>query len=78
MRKLKDIRSIDDLKEFILLNKETIKKAALPVTVAAALLFFWAFGGEKKKRSKRANLRPRRRSRQRVQKKIKEETCMLI
>lgn len=52
MRKLKDIRSIDDLKEFILLNKETIKKAALPVTVAAALLFFWAFGGEKKEEIK--------------------------
>ena len=52
MRKLKDIRSIDDLKEFILLNKETIKKAALPVTVAAVLLFFWAFGGEKKEEIK--------------------------
>ena len=43
MGKLKDIRSIDDLKEFILLNKETIKKAALPVTVAAALLILLGF-----------------------------------
>ena len=40
------------MKEFILLNKETIKKAALPITVAAALLFFWAFGGEKKEEIK--------------------------
>lgn len=45
MKQLKDIRSFDDLKEFVILNKETIKKAALPVTVAAALLFFWVFGG---------------------------------
>ena len=63
MGKLKDIRSIDDLKEFILLNKETIKKAALPVTVAAALYSFGLLEVRKKKRSKRANRRPRRRSR---------------
>ena len=55
MRNLKDIRSIDDLKEFILLNKEIIKKAALPVTVAAALLFLWAFGGENKTEIKEEN-----------------------
>lgn len=45
MNKLKQIKSIDDLKEILLLNKELIKKAALPVTVVAALLLFWAFGG---------------------------------
>lgn len=55
MGNLKDIRSIDDLKEFILLNKEIIKKAALPVTVAAALLFLWAFGGETKTEIKEKN-----------------------
>lgn len=46
MNKLKDIRSFDDAKEFLILNKELIKKAALPITVAAALLFFWSFGGD--------------------------------
>lgn len=55
MGNLKDIRSIDDLKEFILLNKEIIKKAALPVTVAAALLFLWTFGGESKTEIKEEN-----------------------
>ncbi len=48
MNKLKDIRSFDELKELIIQNKEFIKKAALPVTVAAALLFFWMFGGDSK------------------------------
>ena len=41
MNKLKDIKDFEDLKELIILHKETIKKAALPVVVVAALLFFW-------------------------------------
>lgn len=45
MDKIRQIKSIDDLKEFLLSNKEFLKKAALPVTVVVALLFFWAFGG---------------------------------
>ena len=40
MNKLKDIRSFADLKEFAILNKEFIKKAALPLVVVAALIFF--------------------------------------
>ena len=41
MNKLKDIKDFEDLKELLILHKETIKKAALPVVVVAALLFFW-------------------------------------
>ena len=47
MNKFLEIRSIEDLREYIFLNKESIKRAALPVTVAVALLFFWGFGGSK-------------------------------
>lgn len=41
MNRLKGINNIADFKELLLLHKESIKKAALPVTVVAALLFFW-------------------------------------
>lgn len=44
MNKLKQIRYVEELKSFIYLHKDTLKKAALPVTVAAAVLFFWVFG----------------------------------
>ncbi len=44
MDKLKEIRSLEDLKDFVLLNKDSIKKAALPITVAVALLIFWLSG----------------------------------
>lgn len=44
MNKLKEIKSVEELKEFIFLHKDLIKKAALPVTVAAAVLFFWIWG----------------------------------
>ena len=44
MNRIKDIKSVADFKELVLLHKESIKKAALPVTVAAALLFFWIGG----------------------------------
>lgn len=46
MNNFLEIRTLDDLKEFIFLNKESIKRAALPVTVAVALLFFWIAGGD--------------------------------
>lgn len=46
MNKLKDIRSFADLKEFAILNKEFIKKAALPLVVVAALIFFRIYGAE--------------------------------
>lgn len=45
MNSIFDIRNLDDLREFIFLNKESIKRAALPVTVAVALLFFWISQG---------------------------------
>ena len=45
MDRLKNIKSIADFKELLILNKESIKKAALPITVVAALLFFWIGGG---------------------------------
>lgn len=41
MNNFLEIRNLDDLKEYIFLHKESIKRAALPVTVAVALLFFW-------------------------------------
>lgn len=41
MNRLKDIKNIEDLKELLFLHKESIKKAALPIVVVAALLFFW-------------------------------------
>ncbi len=47
MDKLKGIRSIEDLKEFIYLYKDIIKKAALPITVVAAVLIFWIVGFNK-------------------------------
>ena len=40
MNKLKEIRSFEELKDLITQNKDKIKKAALPITVMAALLFF--------------------------------------
>lgn len=45
MNNIKDIRTLDELKEFAVQNRDIIKKAALPITVVAALLFFWLFGG---------------------------------
>lgn len=48
MNNLKNIKNFDDLKELVLSNKELIKKAALPLTVVAALLFFWITGGDSK------------------------------
>ncbi len=48
MNKLKNIKSLEELKEIILSNKEFIKKAALPLTVVAALLFLWITGGDGK------------------------------
>ena len=42
------IKNIANFKELLLLHKESIKKAALPVTVAAALLFFWISGNNGK------------------------------
>jgi competence protein ComEA len=42
--KLKGIRSIEDLKEFIYLYKDVIKKVAMPVIVVAAVLIFWIVG----------------------------------
>lgn len=44
MNRLREIKSIAELKELIILHKESIKKAALPLTVVAALLFFWVTG----------------------------------
>lgn len=44
MNKLKDIRSFEELKEFAYLHRDIIKKAALPVMVTAAVLFFWILG----------------------------------
>jgi len=44
LNKLKEIKSVEELKEFIFLHKDLIKKAALPVTVATAVLFFWIWG----------------------------------
>lgn len=49
MDRLKNIKSVADFKELIILNKESIKKAALPITVVAALLFFWISGGSDSK-----------------------------
>ena len=46
MNRIREIKSFAELKEFLILNKDLIKKAALPVVVAAALLVFWVFGGE--------------------------------
>ena len=46
MNKLKEINSLGDLKEFVYLHKEQLRKAALPVTVAAAVLFFWVWGSK--------------------------------
>ena len=43
MNKLKDMRTVEDVKEFIYLHKDLIKKAALPFTVVAAVLIFWIF-----------------------------------
>ncbi len=48
MNKLKNIKSLEELKEIILSNKEFIKKAALPLMVVAALLFLWITGGDGK------------------------------
>ena len=48
MNNLKNIKNFDDLKELVLSNKELIKKVALPLTVVAALLFFWITGGDSK------------------------------
>ncbi len=48
MNKLKNIKSLEELKEIIISNKEFIKKAALPLTVVAALLFLWITGGDGK------------------------------
>ena len=45
MNKLKEIRSFEELKDLITQNKDKIKKAALPITVMAALLFLWLSGG---------------------------------
>jgi competence protein ComEA len=44
---IKSINSFDDAKDLVVKNKDFIKKAALPVLVVAALLFFWVTGGEK-------------------------------
>ena len=52
MNKLKDIKDFEDLKELIILHKETIKKAALPVVVVAALLFFWMGENDEKSQIK--------------------------
>ena len=49
MNRLKSIKGVAEFKELILLHKESIKKAALPVTVVAALLFFWISGEIEKK-----------------------------
>ena len=48
MNKLKNIKSLEELKEIILSNKEFIKKPALPLMVVAALLFLWITGGDGK------------------------------
>ncbi len=45
MNRLKGIKNIADLKELLLLHKESIKKAVLPLMVVTALLFFWVNGG---------------------------------
>lgn len=44
MDKLKGIRCIEDLKEFIYQYKDVIKKVAMPVIVVAAVLIFWIVG----------------------------------
>lgn len=44
IRKLKNIKACDEAKEFVYLHREQIKKAALPLTVVAAVLFFWLWG----------------------------------
>lgn len=49
MNRLKSIKGVAEFKELILLHKESIKKAALPVTVVVALLFFWISGEIEKK-----------------------------
>ena len=41
---IKSIKSFKNLKDFILDNKESLKKAALPITVVAAVLIFWFNG----------------------------------
>lgn len=57
MNKLKDIKDFEDLKELLILHKETIKKAALPIVVVAALLFFW-MGENDEKAQIKENDRP--------------------
>ena len=44
IRKLKNIKACDEAKEFVYLHREQMKKAALPLTVVAAVLFFWLWG----------------------------------
>ena len=55
MNRLKGIRNIADLKELLFLHKESIKKAALPVTVMAALLIFWIGGDGDKQEIEEVN-----------------------
>lgn len=49
MNRLKECKSVEELKAFIYLHRDLIKKAALPVAVAAAVLFMWVFGAGDKK-----------------------------
>ena len=55
MNRLKGIKNIADLKELLFLHKESIKKAALPVTVMAALLIFWIGGDGDKQEVEEVN-----------------------
>ena len=55
MNRLKGIKNIADLKELLFLHKESIKKAALPVTVMAALLIFWIGGDGDKQEIEEVN-----------------------
>lgn len=54
IRKLKNIKACDQAKEFVYLHREQIKKAALPLTVVAAVLFFWFFSLHEEPASKEA------------------------
>ncbi len=58
MNRLKGINNIADFKELLLLHKESIKKAALPVTVMAALLIFWISGANEDNKIEEVNNMP--------------------
>ena len=54
IRKLKNIKACDQAKEFVYLHREQIKNSSLPLTVVAAVLFFWFFSLHEEPASKEA------------------------